>query len=78
MVEHLGGETFTHAETVDGHQLMIKGDGLSSVKAGQTLSIGVSGVRSHLFDAQGQALVHRRHFTERAAEEARQSPDSAA
>ena len=78
VVEHLGGETFTHAETVDGHQLMVKGDGLSSVKAGQALSIGVSGVHSHLFDAQGQALAHRRHFTELTAEQARQSPDSAA
>ena len=63
LVEHLGGETFTHARTPDGHALMVKGDGLSPIKAGQTLDIGLSGARCHLFDAQGQALVHLQHYT---------------
>jgi multiple sugar transport system ATP-binding protein len=78
VVEHLGGETFTHAQTADGDDLMIKGDGMSSVKAGDSLAVGVSGVRCHLFDAQGQALVHQRHYTEVASEAQRQAPDSAA
>jgi multiple sugar transport system ATP-binding protein len=78
VVEHLGGETFTHAETADGADLMIKGDGMSQVKAGQQLLIGVSGGRCHLFNAQGQALPHRVHYTDRAAEEVAQSPGSAA
>jgi multiple sugar transport system ATP-binding protein len=77
VVEHLGGETFTHAETADGADLMIKGDGMSQVKAGQQLLIGVSGGRCHLFNTQGQALLHRVHYTGRAAEEAAQSPGSA-
>jgi multiple sugar transport system ATP-binding protein len=78
VVEHLGGETFTHAETADGRALMIKGDGMSQVKAGQQLAIGVSGGRCHLFDGQGQALPHRAHYTERSAEKNLQSPGSAA
>lgn len=57
---------------------MIKGDGMSQVKAGQLLAIGVSGGRCHLFDAQGQALPHRVHYTERPTENPLQSPGSAA
>lgn len=64
VVEHLGGETFTHAQTDEGHDLMIKGEGMSTVKAGQLLRVGVQGHRCHLFDAQGQALPHQRHYTE--------------
>ncbi|MFJ3522972.1 ABC transporter ATP-binding protein [Pseudomonas sp. NPDC090203] len=64
VVEHLGGETFTHAQTAEGSDLMVKGDGMSSVKAGQTLAVGVSGARCHLFDEQGQALAHLRHYTQ--------------
>lgn len=64
VVEHLGGETFTHAQTDEGHDLMIKGEGMSTVKAGQLLRVGVQGHRCHLFDAQGQALAHQRHYTE--------------
>lgn len=78
VVEHLGGETFTHAETADGSDLMIKGDGLSPIKAGQQLAIGVSGGRCHLFDAQGQALPHRVHYTARPIEDFHQTPGSAA
>jgi multiple sugar transport system ATP-binding protein len=64
VVEHLGGETFTHAQTDEGHDLMIKGEGMSTVKAGQLLRVGVQGHRCHLFDAQGQALAYQRHYTE--------------
>ena len=64
VVEHLGGETFTHARTAEGSDLMVKGDGMSSVKAGQALAVGVSGARCHLFDEQGQALAHLRHYTQ--------------
>jgi multiple sugar transport system ATP-binding protein len=78
VVEHLGGETFTHAETADGSDLMIKGDGMSPVRAGQQLAIGVSGGRCHLFDGQGQALSHRVHYTERPTEKNLQLPGSAA
>ncbi|WPO98023.1 sn-glycerol-3-phosphate ABC transporter ATP-binding protein UgpC [Pseudomonas sp. HR96] len=56
LVEHLGGETFTHAQTGDGLQVMVKGDGMSTVQAGQTVLIGVSAARCHLFDEQGRAL----------------------
>ncbi|MFJ3468571.1 ABC transporter ATP-binding protein [Pseudomonas sp. NPDC090201] len=64
VVEHLGGETFTHAQTAEGSDLMVKGDGMSSVKAGQALAVGASGARCHLFDEQGQALAHLRHYTQ--------------
>lgn len=64
VVEHLGGETFTHARTDEGHDLMIKGEGMSTVKAGQLLRVGVQGHRCHLFDAQGQALAYQRHYTQ--------------
>jgi multiple sugar transport system ATP-binding protein len=64
VVEHLGGETFTHAQTDEGHDLMVKGEGMSAVKAGQLLRVGVHGHRCHLFDEQGQALAHRQHYTE--------------
>nr|WP_218626636.1 sn-glycerol-3-phosphate ABC transporter ATP-binding protein UgpC [Pseudomonas sp. dw_358] len=63
LVEHLGGETFTHAQTADGVEVMVKGDGLSTVQAGQTVAIGVTGARCHLFDEQGKALVQLRHYT---------------
>jgi multiple sugar transport system ATP-binding protein len=76
VVEHLGGETFTHAQTDDGHDLMVKGEGMSAVKAGQLLRVGVQGHRCHLFDEQGQALAHRRHYTERGADQL-QAPGSA-
>lgn len=64
VVEHLGGETFTHAQTDEGHDLMIKGEGMSTVMAGQLLRVGMQGHRCHLFDAQGQALAYQRHYTE--------------
>ena len=63
VVEHLGGETFTHAQTAEGHNLMVKGEGHSQVKAGQTLAIGVSGARCHLFDEHGAALPHLTHYS---------------
>jgi multiple sugar transport system ATP-binding protein len=69
VVEHLGGETFTHAQTDEGHDLMIKGEGMSTVKAGQLLLVGVQGHRCHLFDAQGQALPHQRHYTQTASDQ---------
>jgi multiple sugar transport system ATP-binding protein len=69
VVEHLGGETFTHAQTDEGHDLMIKGEGMSTVKAGQQLRVGVQGHRCHLFDAQGQALPHQRHYTQTASDQ---------
>ncbi|MFF7710367.1 sn-glycerol-3-phosphate ABC transporter ATP-binding protein UgpC [Pseudomonas sp. NPDC007930] len=64
VVEHLGGETFTHAMTADGDPVMVKGDGLSRVAAGHSLNVGVVGARCHLFDAEGVALAHLRHYTE--------------
>lgn len=70
VVEHLGGETFTHAQTDEGHDLMIKGEGMSTVKAGQLLRVGVQGHRCHLFDAQGQALAYQRHYTEVSSDDA--------
>nr|GFA06286.1 sulfate ABC transporter ATP-binding subunit, chloroplastic [Tanacetum cinerariifolium] len=70
VVEHLGGETFTHAQTDGGHDLMIKGEGMSTVKAGQLLRVGVQGHRCHLFDAQGQALAYQRHYTEVSGDDA--------
>lgn len=63
LVEHLGGETFIHGQLAEGPGVMIKGDGLSPVRAGQPVTVGVSGARCHLFDAQGQALKHLRHYT---------------
>ena len=63
VVEHLGGETFIHAQTGQGADLMIKSDGLSAVKALDELSVGVWGIRCHLFDEQGQALEHHTHYT---------------
>jgi multiple sugar transport system ATP-binding protein len=69
VVEHLGGETFTHAQTDEGHDLMIKGEGMSTVKVGQQLRVGVQGHRCHLFDAQGQALPHQRHYTQTASDQ---------
>lgn len=64
VVEHLGGETFSHAQTADGHHIMVKGAGHSQVKGGQELAIGVTGAGCHLFDAQGQALTHLTHYSE--------------
>ena len=64
VVEHLGGETFTHAQTAEGFDVMIKGDGLSTVQAGQSVSVGVTGVRCHLFDSDGCALGKLRHYSQ--------------
>ncbi|QQP93633.1 sn-glycerol-3-phosphate ABC transporter ATP-binding protein UgpC (plasmid) [Skermanella sp. TT6] len=58
VVEHLGGETFAYTRTAEGSELMVKGDGNSPVKAGEQLSIGVSGRCCHLFDEAGLALPH--------------------
>jgi multiple sugar transport system ATP-binding protein len=64
VVEHLGGETFSHAQTADGHHIMVKGAGHSQVKSGQNLVIGVTGAGCHLFDEQGCALVHLTHYSD--------------
>ena len=64
VVEHLGGETFTHAVATDGQELTVKGEGHLAVVAGQALAIGVKGSRCHLFTHQGAALAHLAHFSE--------------
>jgi multiple sugar transport system ATP-binding protein len=64
VVEHLGGETFTHAQTAEGLAVMVKGEGHSQVRAGQTLAIGISGARCHLFDEHGAALRHLTHYSD--------------
>ncbi|MBF7144875.1 MULTISPECIES: ABC transporter ATP-binding protein [Pseudomonas] len=64
VVEHLGGETFTHAVTGDGQEFTVKGEGHLPVTAGQALAVGVSGRRCHLFTDAGTALGHLRHYTQ--------------
>lgn len=64
VVEHLGGETFTHAVTTDGQEFTVKGEGHLAVTAGQTLAVSVSGRRCHLFTEAGTALSHLRHYTQ--------------
>lgn len=64
VVEHLGGETFTHALALDGQELTVKGEGHLAVAAGQALAIGIMGTRCHLFTEQGTALEHLRHYTQ--------------
>src|SRR3954466_1461502 len=56
VVEHLGGETFSHARLADGTAIMVKGDGNSPVTVGDRLGVGVPARASHLFDGAGQAL----------------------
>jgi multiple sugar transport system ATP-binding protein len=64
VVEHLGGETFTHAVAADGQEFTVKGEGHLAVAAGQALAVGVSGGRCHLFTEAGKALAHLRHYTQ--------------
>lgn len=63
VVEHLGGETFTHAVAADGQEFTVKGEGHLAVTAGQALAIGVTGGRCHLFTEDGAALPHLQHYT---------------
>ncbi|WP_426149456.1 ABC transporter ATP-binding protein [Pseudomonas sp. DC3000-4b1] len=64
VVEHLGGETFTHAVAADGQEFTVKGEGHLAVTAGQALAVGVTGSRCHLFSEDGAALPHLQHYSQ--------------
>jgi multiple sugar transport system ATP-binding protein len=56
--EHLGGETMLYVAADGFAQLTIKADGLAPQKIGDGVTVVVPAETSHLFDANGNALVN--------------------
>ena len=56
VVERLGGETYAYIRTGDGDLLTVQTGGTSMLRAGDSVTVGVSSDTSHLFDADGLAF----------------------
>ena len=52
--EHLGGEAFVHLALEGGQELVAKLDGDGSFRPGETLRLGTSAGRCHVFDGSGR------------------------
>ncbi len=58
VAEHLGSETLYFAALPDGTELSVKADGLSGLKIGDTITIGIPASACHLFDGEGKAVLN--------------------
>jgi multiple sugar transport system ATP-binding protein len=53
VVERLGERTLVHVELADGSPLVAEDAGISSVRAGDAVSLNINAAAAHLFDADG-------------------------
>ena len=53
VVERLGERTLVHVELADGSPLVAEDAGISSVRAGDVVSLNINAAAAHLFDADG-------------------------
>ena len=58
MAEHLGSETLFFVTLPDGHEMVVKADGLANGKPGDTLKIGINAKACHVFDSTGLAVIN--------------------
>jgi len=58
LTERLGSETMLYVDLGENTEVVVRADGLSSVRPGETVPIGLSHRSCHLFDAQGQAVLN--------------------
>ena len=58
IVEYLGSETMFYASLVDGSDLSVKADGLTSAKQGADIKFGLPAKACHLFDAKGDTILN--------------------
>ena len=52
LAEHLGSETMLYAKTEDGADVVVRADGLTTLKAGDVVPIAISAASCHLFDTK--------------------------
>jgi multiple sugar transport system ATP-binding protein len=57
LAEHLGSETLIYVDVPGGHEVVVRADGLTRVKAGETVGIRLDRPRCHLFAADGRTVV---------------------
>ncbi len=55
--ELLGGESYLHTHTKTGAQLVVRADGETPVKAGDTVGLRLPAHRMHLFASDGRTLI---------------------
>jgi multiple sugar transport system ATP-binding protein len=58
LTERLGSETMLYVDLGEGTEVVVRADGLSPVRPGETVPIGLSHRSCHLFDGQGQAVLN--------------------
>ena len=58
IAEYLGSETMFYASLVDGSDLSVKADGLTSAKQGADIKFGLPAKACHLFDAKGDTILN--------------------
>ena len=58
IAEYLGSETMFYASLVDGSDLSVKADGLTSAKQGADIKFGLPAKACHLFDATGDTILN--------------------
>ena len=58
VVEHLGSDTFAYIDVPgNGTNLMVRTDGNSPVRVGDTMSVGMRAAACHLFNEQGRSVT---------------------
>ncbi len=58
LTERLGSETMLYVNLGSEVEVVMRADGLSPVRAGETVPVGLSRRSCHLFDAQGAAVIN--------------------
>lgn len=58
LTERLGSETMLYVDLGSHAEVVVRTDGLSSVRAGDTVPVGISRRSCHLFDVQGTAVIN--------------------
>ncbi len=54
--ETLGGDAYLYVETPDGQQMVVRTDGDTKLRGGETIGLSFPSERVHIFDGQGQAI----------------------
>ncbi|HYN88011.1 MAG TPA: sn-glycerol-3-phosphate ABC transporter ATP-binding protein UgpC [Ardenticatenaceae bacterium] len=58
LTERLGSETMLYVDLGANTEAVVRADGLSAVRPGEVVPVGLSRRSCHLFDAQGQAVLN--------------------
>jgi multiple sugar transport system ATP-binding protein len=58
LTERLGSETMLYVDLGSDVEVVVRADGLSAVRAGDKVPVGISRRSCHLFDAQGTAVIN--------------------